>query len=158
MMTILPDKILIRQLEKTDPIPYELLLDADPSKVLVDQYLADADIFIATYNNSIAGVYVLLPLNPAYIEIKNIAVVENLQGKGIGKIMLNDAFKKAREKNYKVVVIGTSSTSTGPLYLYQKVGFEVTRIIRNFFTDNYPRPLFEHGIQCMHMIVLEKIL
>lgn len=155
-LTALLSEIIIMQLPENAPIPYELLLDADPSKELVDKYLASSEIFIANHQSKTIGVYVLYPVNAERIEIKNIAVAENYQGKGIGKLMLKDASQRAKQNNYKEIIIATSNASIDVLYLYQKAGFEITTILKNFIIDNYPEPLFDHGIQCKHMIVLLK--
>ena len=146
--------ISISQLGKSEEIPYALLLDADPSKKLIDKYLKDSEIYVAKLANEIIGVYVLYPINAAKAEIKNIAVEEKLQGKGIGKLLLEDAFKLAATKGYRELIIGTGNSSVGQLYLYQKAGFEISGIKWNFFIDNYPDPLYENGIRVKHMIVL----
>jgi len=153
-----PTEIEIRSLSKNEEVPYTLLLDADPSKEMVDAYLPKSDIFIAIIDKEVIGVYVLYAVDSICIEIKNIAVAEDFQGKGVGKRMLDDAFEKARQRGYKEIVIGTSTTSIGPLYLYQKAGFEVSHLLKNFFTDHYAQPLYENGIRCKHMIVLKKEL
>jgi len=146
------------QLGKSEEIPYALLLGADPSKELVEKYLKSSEIYVARLANEIIGVYVLYPINSEKAEIKNIAVEEKFQGKGVGKLLLEDAFKLAKAKGYKQLIIGTGNSSVGQLYLYQKAGFEMTEIRWNFFIDNYPDPLYEDGIQVKHMIVLSKQL
>jgi ribosomal protein S18 acetylase RimI-like enzyme len=158
MQTNNPSEMDIRLLNENEEPPYALLLDADPSKEMVDRYLAKSEVFVAMANKQIIGVYVLCALDKHCTEIKNIAVAESFQGKGIGKRMLEDAFEKARQRGYKEIIIGTSTTSIGPLYLYQKAGFEVDHLLKNFFTDHYPQPLYENGIRCKHMIVLKKEL
>lgn len=151
-------EILIRPLADGEDIPYALLLDADPSEALVTAYLKYADIYVAVMMNSIVGVYVLCQVGPHRAEIKNIAVKESLQGQGVGKLLLEDATKRASEKGYRELVIGTANSSVWQLYLYQKAGFEITEIRKNFFIDNYPGLLYENGIQVKHMIVLTKRL
>lgn len=158
MSTINLNDILIDQFSKSDEIPYVLLLDADPSMELIEKYLKYSTIYIAKLENKIIGVYVLYPINAEKAEIKNIAVEENLQGKGIGKLLLEDAFKQAKAKGYKELIIGTGNSSVGQLYLYQKAGFEMIEIKWNFFIDNYQSPLYENGIRVKHMIVLSKRL
>ena len=157
-MTVLQKEISIRQLGKDDPVPYGLLLDADPSKELVDKYLAKSEVYIVAYKDRIIGVYVLYPLSTTTIEIKNIAVAGSLQGKGIGQCMLKDAFQKATQKGFKEIIIGTANSSIGQLYLYQKAGFEITEIKKNFFTKNYSKQLYENGLKVKHMIILAKAL
>jgi len=158
MQTLQLSDVLISQLGKSDEIPYSLLLDADPSIELVDKYLKVSEIYIAKLKNQIVGVYVLCPVNSELVEIKNIAVEEKFQGNGIGKLLLDDAFKLAKRKGYKELIIGTANSSVGQLYLYQKSGFEISNIKMNFFIDNYPTPFYENGIPVKHMIVLSKQL
>lgn len=151
-------EISVRRLEHNDAVPYSLLLDADPSKELVESYLKSADVFVAVRLGDIIGVYLLCPIDPDKAEIKNIAVREELQGQGIGKLLLEDAARQARANGYKALFIGTGNSSVGQLYLYQKAGFEITEIKKNFFIDNYTGPLYENGIQVKHMIMLVKKL
>jgi len=158
MNTIKLTDISIKQLETDEKIPYALLLDADPSRELIEKYLKSSEIYVARLGNEIIGVYVLCPITSEKAEIKNIAVEEKFQGKGVGKLLLEDTFKLAKAKGYKELIIGTGNSSVGQLYLYQKVGFEMSKIKWNFFIDNYPDPLYEKGIQVKHMIVLSRLL
>jgi ribosomal protein S18 acetylase RimI-like enzyme len=147
--------IAFRKLEKeTDEIPYHLLLLADPSKKMIDEYLSTSQIFLAYYENNLIGTYVLYPINKGTVEIKNIAIQENHQRKGIGKLLLSNAINVARASAYKTICIGTANSSVGELYLYQKMGFEITEIKKDFFTKNYPDIIIENGIQAKHMIMM----
>lgn len=148
----------IRPLKKDEKIPYQLLLLADPSKQLIDQYLAVSTLYIAEEASVIYGVYVLTPVDSNIAEIKNIAVGESHQGKGIGSLLLRHAEDMAREKGYKTLIIGTGNSSIGQLYLYQKMGFEICGIKKDFFVTNYKEALWENHIQCKHMILLSKTL
>lgn len=150
--------ILIRQIRNDEPVPYNLLLDADPSKEAVDRYLNASKIYIASFEDDVIGVYVLYPLDALTLEIKNIAVAEEFQGKGVGTLLLEDASQVANKKGVKKLTIGTSNASTAQLHLYQKNGFEINDIKYNFFLDNYPEPIFENGIQCKHMLMLTRQL
>ena len=150
--------IIVRKMLDHEDIPYELLLDADPSMEVIRTYLCLSEIFIALLKNKIIGTFVLYPVNDDTLEIKNIAVDERFQGKGIGKLLLKKATEIAEEKGTKKIDIATSNASFGPLYLYQKAGFDIDLIKKNFIIENYPEPLFDNGIQCRHMIVLTKYL
>jgi aminoglycoside 6'-N-acetyltransferase I len=150
-------EILTGQLDK-EPIPYELLLDADPSMEAIERYLPFSEIHVATLKDKVIGTIVLYPLNANELEIKNIAVEESLQGNGIGGLMLKYATEIAIAKRAKILVIGTANSSVAQLYLYQRNGFEITGIKQNFFLDNYPEPIFENDIQCKHLIMLSKQL
>jgi aminoglycoside 6'-N-acetyltransferase I len=150
--------IKVRKILDNEDIPYDLLLDADPSLEVVSTYLKLSEIYVALLENKIIGTFVLYPVNQETLEIKNIAVDEKLQRKGIGKMLLSKATEIAIAKGARKIDIATSNASFVPLYLYQKVGFDIDLIKKNFITEKYPEPLFDNGIQCRHMIVLTKYL
>lgn len=150
--------IQIQKLEDYNLLPFDLLLLADPSETLVKQYLKDAEVFVYLLDQKIAGVVVLYPLDTYNIEIKNIAVRPNLQGKGLGTQLLKFAQEFAKENEYDNIFIGTANSSLSQLYLYQKLGFEIQEIKHNFFLDNYPEPMEENGIPVKHMIMLKQCL
>jgi ribosomal protein S18 acetylase RimI-like enzyme len=81
-------------------------------------------------------------------------VREAFQGRGIGKKLIQFAMDQAREKNAKTIEIGTGNSSVGQLLLYQKCGFRITGIDRDFFIRHYPEKIYENGIQCRDMIRL----
>lgn len=157
-MTDKYENITFDKLDKDDHIPYELLLLADPSKDLVDEYLKKADVFVAKQIDEVIGVVVLLPLTAETVEIKNIAVKPAFQGEGIGSFLIQNVVQVALLNGQKNICIGTANSSVGQLYLYQKLGFEITDIKRDFFTDNYAEPIYENGIQAKHMLMLTKQL
>jgi ribosomal protein S18 acetylase RimI-like enzyme len=157
-MTDKNENISFDKLDKNDHIPYELLLLADPSKDLVDEYLKQADVFVAKQIDEVIGVAVLLPLTAETVEIKNIAVKPAFQGEGIGSFLIQNVVQVALLNGQKNICIGTANSSVGQLYLYQKLGFEITDIKRDFFMDNYAEPIYENGIQAKHMLMLTKQL
>ena len=141
-------------LEVPGEIPWEFLLLADPSRANIEKYIPDSDIFLAKLNGQLCGCYVLYPADKETIEIKNIAVKEAHQGKGIGSLLLRDAKEKSKSKGAKKLLIGTGNSSVGQLYLYQKAGFRITGIKPDFFTENYEETIWENGILCRDMIIL----
>jgi len=143
-------------LDKEEQAPYELLLLADPSKEVVDDYLKHSDMFVTKFKGETIGVIVLLPLTIDKVEIKNIAVNPDFQGLGIGSFMIKKGLEIAAQKKFKIVCIGTANSSISQLSLYQKLGFEISEIKKDFFIDNYAEPIFENDIQAKHMIVLTK--
>jgi ribosomal protein S18 acetylase RimI-like enzyme len=148
-------EIVIRELMDKGAIPYDLLLKADPSKDNIDRYIIDSVIYTAEFKQQTVGCCVLCNVDHETIEIKNIVVDERFQGRGIGTLLLDDAIQKAKSKGFKKIIIGTGNSSIGQLYLYQKVGFRISGIKVDFFRENYSEPIFENGIECRDMIVLE---
>lgn len=54
------------------------------------------------------------------------------------------------------LITGTGNSRIGQLDLYQKEGFDIPKIVKNFFLKNYKEPIFENGIQYKHRFKLEK--
>ncbi|MGN7819028.1 GNAT family N-acetyltransferase [Chitinophaga sp. 22536] len=152
------ENMTIQLLGTGDELPYDLLLLADPSREIIDSYIRDSRVYVALIGDVRVGVYVLTPLEDKKAEVKNIAVHESWQGRGLGKQLLTDAAIKARDLGFRTLVIGTGNSSVAQLYLYQRSGFEITTIRKDFFIQHYPEPIYENGIQCKHMIMLEKTL
>ncbi|RDW19746.1 GNAT family N-acetyltransferase [Oceanobacillus chungangensis] len=150
--------MIIEHLKSTEAAPMELLLSADPSRELVEEYLAAGNCFIARNRDEIIAVYVLLPINATTIELMNIAVAEKEQGKGIGKELINHAIEYARKQGYSAIQVGTGNSSIGQLALYQKCGFRIIGIEPDFFVRNYEEQIIENGIICRDMIRLERKL
>ncbi len=126
--------MVIRELLIGEEPPYELLLMADPSIEMINKYLGKGECFVAEKGGQIIGVYVLLPIDSDKVELINIAVSENYQGRGIGKQLVLDAINTARKKGFKTIEVGTGNSSIGQLALYQKCGFRITGIDFDFFT------------------------
>jgi len=149
----------IRGLTPGEQPPWDLLLLADPSRDMASQYLEEGLFYIAVSDASeTLGVIVLLPVGGHSIEIKNLAVAEPAQGKGIGKSLLAHGIQVARKKAYKTIEIGTGNSSINQLALYQKAGFRIIGILHDYFLKNYPEPIYENGIQCRDMIRLTMCL
>lgn len=133
--------------------PMSLLLEADPSEQKVKAYLKKAHCFVAKSGDGIVGVYVLLPIKEGVLELMNIAVEPTLQGKGIGRLLLQHAIKTAEELGVKRLELGTG-TFGYQLAFYQKTGFRVDSIDKDFFLKHYEAPIFEMGIQHKDMLRL----
>jgi ribosomal protein S18 acetylase RimI-like enzyme len=148
----------IRLLNKGEAPPMDLLLLADPSRSIVEQYLKRGECFIGESDNQVIGVYVLLPTRPETVELVNVSVSEKLQGRGIGKLLVMNAIQTARGKGYKTIEVGTGNSSIGQLALYQKCGFRITGIDIDFFIRHYQEEIIEDGIQCRDMVRLSQDL
>lgn len=146
----------IRRLQSDEQPPMELLLLADPSEKLVQEYLLRGQCFVAELDGKLIGEYVLLPTRPETVEIVNIAVNESCQGRGIGKQLVYHAIQQAKLLGFKTIEIGTGNSGVGQLALYQKCGFRMTGIDRDFFIRHYSEEIFENGIQVVDMVRLSQ--
>ncbi|MFR3558378.1 MAG: GNAT family N-acetyltransferase [Paraclostridium sordellii] len=146
--------IKIRKLSKIDEIPYKLLYSADPSIEYVNDYLNRGDCYIAYNNDEVLGVYVLIKTRPSTLELVNIAVKESYQDSGIGKKLVDSAIDKARELKVKTLEVGTGNSSISQLAFYQKCGFRIVGVDKDFFKKHYKGKIEENGIECIDMIRL----
>lgn len=131
-----------------------MLLLADPSKAAVEQYLANGKLYVAEWDDTVVGAYILLQADGPLWELKNIAVAEEWQGKGVGKALIAAAISSASGLGAERLEVGTGNSSLDQLAFYQKAGFRMQRIAKNYFTLNYDEPIFENGIQCTDMVIL----
>jgi len=145
-----------RKLIKSEPIPYDLLLLADEEQQAIDRYIHQSEIYVVEINSEVVGAYVLCPVGDNTIEIKAIAVKESFQNRGVGKFMLHDAELRSKAMGYRKLIIGTPSIATKQLSIYQKAGFRLYEIRKDFFIDYYSRAIFEDGVQLRDMSVLVK--
>lgn len=136
-----------------DQAPMHLLLDADPSESKVKKYLADSDIYIAEESGRIIGVAVLYQLKNGIFELMNIAVDPKMQAKGVGSKLLRFIISETKNRGAKRLELGTG-TFGYQLSFYQKAGFRVYAVDRDFFLNNYDQPIFECGIQLKDMLRL----
>jgi ribosomal protein S18 acetylase RimI-like enzyme len=148
------DNLIVEKLNNKDEVPYELLLLADPSRDIVDEYLQRGQCFVAYINHKVVGAYVMIKTRPLTLELVNIAVSEEYQGRGIGKTLVFSAIDIAKKENAKVLEVGTGNSSISQLALYQKCGFRIVSIDRDFFIKHYNDKIHENGIQCIDMIRL----
>ena len=148
----------IKEIDASRESFMDLLLLADPSERLVRGYLKCGYLFVLFDDDVACGVIHLDPQDEECIEIKNVAVAEHMQGRGFGTMLVRHAIDVCRQRGYKKVLIGTGNSSVENLYLYQKVGFRFVTVIRDFFVLHYDEPIFEHGIQCRDMLMLEMLL
>lgn len=148
----------IRKLYINEKPPLDLLLLADPSEEMIQRYLHKSDSYVAEIDGKVVGIYVLLLLAQDSVEIVNLAVYENFQGKGIGEQLIAHAIQTARHLGFKTIEIGTGNSSIGQLALYQKCGFRVDHIEKDYFTKNYMDEIYENGIRCRDMIRLKQDL
>lgn len=146
---------MLKQVKAINDEITELLLLADPSIAMINQYIRDSSIYILEENDLI-GVIVLKAVNESTLEIMNIAVCEAHQGKGYGKLMLIEAEKIAKHSAYKKLIIATANSSLNQLALYQRCGFRITDIEKDFFINAYKEVIMENGIRAMDKVILSK--
>ncbi|MCM0624931.1 GNAT family N-acetyltransferase [Lysinibacillus sp. OL1_EC] len=133
------------------------LLLADESEVAVRKYLDKGTLYKINCGELLVGVALVIPQTDTTIELKNIAIEAKYQGKGIGKEILRQLTEKCRKEGYQVVLVGTANSSIDNIAFYQKAGFRMEAIEKDFFS-HYPEPIYENGIRALDMIFFTKQL
>lgn len=141
-----------------EELPWDLLLDADPSRQRVESYLESDFTRVAKLGDAIIGVYVLVRHDPITFELMNIAVRDEYRGSGMGRRLLGHAIGLAESKGARIIDVGTGNSSFAALAFYQRAGFRIVSVVPNFFVDNYAQPIVENGIRCVDMIRLRLVL
>ena len=132
-----------------------LLLEADPSKKLIRQYLVNCDLFVLTYKNEIACVAVVTKVDDDICELKNIVTEERYKGKGYAKKMLKYLCDNYKQKYHKMLV----GTTENNIPFYVKQGFDkYEKTIKNFFIDNYDEEIKDGELTCTDLIYYSKDL
>src|SRR5687768_16200829 len=82
------------------------------------------DILIGAFEEEkMLGCCLLTRVDKNSVRLRQMAVQNNLQGKGIGATMLNYAENVARDAGYKNMVMHARKTAVG---FYEKLGYKVT--------------------------------
>lgn len=130
-----------------------LLLLADEEEAMLDRYLERGSMYVLD-DGGVKAECVVTDEGSGILEIKNLAVEPAYQKHGYGKALID--FIAARHRNtHRILQVGTGdSPSTVPFY--EKCGFTRSHIVKNFFTDNYSRPIYDGGVLLKNMVYLRR--
>jgi ribosomal protein S18 acetylase RimI-like enzyme len=131
-----------------------LLLIADESQDAVNKYIPEGDLYSIKSHDQLSGVILFTPVNEKTVELKNFALLPEFRGKGLGKAVIKEALSLYKCKGVKKVMVGTANSSINNIAFYQKAGFRMYEIKRDFFLE-YPEPIFENGIRAIDMVMFE---
>jgi ribosomal protein S18 acetylase RimI-like enzyme len=85
-------------------------------------------------------------------EIVYIAVAEDTRGIGYGKQIINALIKVARARKVRSVLVGTANSSLDNIAFYQKCGFRIDHVRRDYFSY-FSKPVMDNGILIRDMLV-----
>lgn len=144
----------ILRIDKNKKQFISLLLLADEQENMIDKYLERGVMYALYDDGGVKAECVVTDEGNGVLEIKNIAVAPEAQRKGYGKALI-DFLIMTYSGSFSVLQVGTGySPLTVPFY--EKCGFVRSHSIKNFFTDNYDRPIYECGVLLRDMIYLRK--
>lgn len=134
----------------------DLLLLADESEQQVRSYLHEGDLYVWRRGGEAVGIVLAIP-DADTVELKAVAIAPVWQGRGVGSAMLRAVLDALREREVRRVTVGTGNSGIGQLAFYQKAGFRLAFIERDFFTPErgYPADLEENGIPLRDMVWMD---
>ncbi len=135
-----------------------LLLLADDSDQQVSGYIRQGLLFVAELDGQDVGIVLAIPPDPGEVELKAVAVDQEQQNRGLGTRMLALVPGELKRRGFSRVVVGTGNSGIGQLAFYQKSGFRLWKIERDFFSAErgYQEGMAENGIPLRDMVWLEQ--
>jgi ribosomal protein S18 acetylase RimI-like enzyme len=143
-----------------------LLLLADEPEPLRG-YLQDGDLYVLWavnrrgYREPLGVTHVLpTPDEAATVELRAVAIAQDQHNKGLGQHMLAAVLTDLRQRGTRRVVVGTSNAGIGQIAFYQKAGFRLWRIDRDYFTPEkgYDPDERENGLPHRDMVWFDQDL
>ncbi|MBA2393961.1 MAG: GNAT family N-acetyltransferase [Ktedonobacteraceae bacterium] len=132
-----------------------VLLEADEGEERIRTVLLDptCTAYAAWLDDQLAGAAVVRWETNDASEIIYIEVAAALRGQGYGKQIIQKLQSELPERGGRVLLVGTANAALENIAFYQKCGFRMYEIKRDFFAYIQP-PVFGHGIQLRDMLVL----
>jgi ribosomal protein S18 acetylase RimI-like enzyme len=137
-----------------------LFLLADDSEQEIRGYLQQGELYACVEADRCIGIILAIDCAGAVTALKAVAIEPGRQGQGHGKRMMKAVLDDLRSRGTRRAVVGTASAAIGPLAFYQKAGFRMLRIERDYFTGarGYPAVIRENGIAVRDMVWLDRSL
>jgi ribosomal protein S18 acetylase RimI-like enzyme len=139
-------------------------LEADDSEQSVLTYRDRGELWVlfsGTRTPVVRGHVLVLPSSsPDRVELVNLAISDNLRGRGMGSRMLTELMARLREQGVKEVCLSTATADTDALHFYQRLGFRFSSVERDVFTGErgYPGGLAVRGVPVLDRIWLDRSL
>ena len=138
-----------------------LLELADDSVAQVRSYYQTGTLFaLDADDGSPMGMILAIPRADGTVELKAVAVAVQRQAQGVGTVLLHAVLERLRDAGVRRVIVGTSTSGIGQLAYYQKAGFRLRTVERDFFTPErgYPEGIEENGIPLRDMVWMDRDL
>lgn len=135
-----------------------LLLLADESLEQVRSYMHSGELyaFVGSDRNAV-GIVLTVAAEHGAVELKAVAVDKTQQNRGIGRRLLAAVLEELRQRGVRRAIVGTANAGIGQLAYYQKAGFRLLRIERDFFSParGYPAVMEDNGIRLRDMVWMD---
>src|SRR5207248_9695251 len=119
----------------------DLFALADDSSTAICTYRNLGRVLVARDGATVIGHLQLLAGDRAdEAEVKSMAVREDRQGAGVGRMLLERAAAVCREEHRSTLLVATAAADTRVLRFYQLLGFRMLRVERDAFKPDAGYP------------------
>jgi N-acetylglutamate synthase-like GNAT family acetyltransferase len=135
-----------------------LLLLADESLEQVRSYMQNGDLYaLVERDGNAVGIVLTIAAEHGAVELKAVAVDQSQQNRGIGRRLLAAVIENLRKRGVRRAIVGTANAGIGQLAYYQKAGFRLSHIERDFFSParGYPAVMEDNGIRLRDMVWMD---
>jgi ribosomal protein S18 acetylase RimI-like enzyme len=138
------------------------LLELADEPVPLRGYLHDGTLYgvVDVASGEPLAAVLVIDLDDTSAELRAVAVAEAAQGVGLGSAVVEEVCGRLRGRGVRRVVVGTATSGVRQLAFYQRVGFRLSHVERDFFTSEkgYPADLAENGIPTRDMAWMDREL
>jgi GNAT superfamily N-acetyltransferase len=135
----------------------DLFALADDSPVAVSTYRDAGRVLVARDGTRIVA-HLQLTSTSDETEVKSLAVREDRQGEGIGRLLVEHAIELCRAEGRTTLHVATAAADTRVLRFYQLLGFRLLRVERDVFTPESGYPEVDDGIPLRDQVWLSLAL
>jgi GNAT superfamily N-acetyltransferase len=119
----------------------DLFALADDSAAAVSTYRALGRVLAASDGSTVIGhLQLVVGDSEDEAEVKSLAVREDRQGAGVGRLLVEHAATACREAHRSTLLVATAAADTRVLRFYQLLGFRLLRVERDAFTPETGYP------------------
>jgi GNAT superfamily N-acetyltransferase len=134
---------------------------AEDSPAQLDGYLTAGRVLVAAHGADVVGHLQLVDTGRSReVELKNMAVREDWQGRGVGARLVRAAVELLGSEAVTVLVVATATADIGNLRFYQRQGFRMRAIERDAFTPatGYAPGIEVDGIELRDRVWLDRAI
>ena len=135
-----------------------LFEEAEDSRVQLDAYIDEGRVLVGWRGQQIVGHLQLVPAGDATVELKNMAVLPEARGTGVGRLLIETALAEAARDGVRRMLVATGAADVGNLRFYQRCGFRLASVERDAFTvdTGYPNEIVIDGIPLRDRVWLDQ--
>jgi ribosomal protein S18 acetylase RimI-like enzyme len=130
---------------------------AEDSESQIESAIDEGTAYVVHEGDTAIGVVLVLEHADDARELRYVAIAESHQRRGIGRMMLADVRAAEAARGTARLIVGTSCADTGNLDFYQRCGYRLLSIERDYFTParGYPPDFVLNGLPAVDIVWMD---